>query len=267
MSAGSDRSQLAAAFDRAAPSYDAMVGLSPGYHDQLRGAGQALADGVLGAARPGPANPNPAEGPAPVRLLDLGCGSGASTRALVAAVDAQLTGGGPARRPGAALRLVGVDASAGMLSQARSKAWPPGVEFVRDDALRHLHGLPDRSVDGVLAAYLVRNVDDRDALLEQVHRVLRPGGVLVVHDYSVAGSRRAEVVWAVVCHAVIIPLAYLKRSDTGLHRYLYRSVRQFDSVPRLVARLTQAGFLDVTHRSYRGWQDGLVHTVTARRPA
>lgn len=241
---------LADAFDRAAPSYDAMVALSPGYHDQLDGAATALM-GALGPGQ-GPA-------PAPTRLLDLGCGSGASTRALVRAwARGRL---GPAT-----LEVTGVDASPGMLGQARGKQWPAGVRFVEQDAVGYLRQQPDASVDGVLAAYLLRNVPDREALMKELARVLAPGAPLVVHDYSVAGSRVAQGIWAVVCHAVIIPLARLKRSDVPLHRYLYVSVRDFDSVQQICERMQMVGLVDVRHRTYAGWQSGMVHTVLGVAP-
>ena len=135
------------------------------------------------------------------------------------------------------------------------------------DAVAYLESLPSGSVDGVLAAYLLRNVPDRARLVTEVARVLRPGGAFVVHDYSVAGSVRAKAVWAAVCHAVIIPLAVVKRSDVPLHRYLYTSVRDFDSVGRICERLLSAGLVDVRHRSYGGWQQGLVHTVAGSAPS
>lgn len=238
---------LADAFDRAAPTYDAMVALSPGYHDQLRTAAEALVDRLPRAA-----------GGRPVEVLDLGCGSGASTRAVL---DAWSRAGGRAD----ALRLTGVDASAGMVEQARAKPWPGSVELVVEDAVTHLRALPDASVDGVLGAYLLRNVPDRAELVTEVARVLRPGGAFVVHDYSVAGSVRARATWAAVCHGIIIPLAVVKRSDVPLHRYLYTSVRDFDSVEQVCARLQSAGLVDVRHRSYPGWQDGVVHTVAGTR--
>ncbi len=71
---------------------------------------------------------------------------------------------------------------------------------------------------------------DRAELVTEVARVLAPGAPFVVHDYSVAATCAPRVVWAAVCHGIIIPLAAVKRSDVPLHRYLYTSVRDFDSV-------------------------------------
>lgn len=241
---------LADAFDRAAPTYDAMVALSPGYHDQLRTAADALVDRL----------PPPEPGTDSLVVLDLGCGSGASTRAVL---DSWAAAGGHSD----AITVQGVDASEGMVAQARSKPWPRSVELVVSDAVTHLRGLEDACVDGVLAAYLLRNVPDRDSLVKEMARVLRPGGAVVVHDYSVAGSARATATWAAVCHGLIIPLAVLKGSDVPLHRYLYTSVRDFDSVGTICDRLQGAGLVDVRHRSYGGWQRGLVHTVAGSSPS
>ncbi|PKW27813.1 class I SAM-dependent methyltransferase [Phycicoccus duodecadis] len=238
---------LADAFDRAAPTYDAMVALSPGYHDQLRTAAEALV-----ARMP--------SGAGSARVLDLGCGSGASTQALL---DAWAAAG----RSPAGLSATGVDASEGMVAQARAKAWRPGVELVVADAVAYLREQPDASVDGVLGAYLLRNVPDRGALVAEVARVLRPGGAFVIHDYSVAGSAVAQAIWAAVCHGIIIPLAVVKRSDVPLHRYLYTSVRDFDSVARICRRLQEVGLVDVRHRTYPGWQSGVVHTVVGSSPS
>ena len=99
---------LADAFDRAAPTYDAMVALSPGYHDQLRTAAEALVGRMPLAS-----------GGRPAAVLDLGCGSGASTRAVLEAWAA-------AGRDPATLEVTGVDASQGMVDQARAKTWPGG---------------------------------------------------------------------------------------------------------------------------------------------
>lgn len=225
-------------FDAGAPRYDLLVGLNPGYHRHLRRAADALADLV----------------PAASRLVDLGCGSGASTRALVSTF-----------REG--VEIQGVDASAGMLAQARGKTWPRGVSFTQGRA-GELTPLLDAPADGILAAYLFRNVPeaDRDAALADAWAALRPGGALVVLEYSVAGDARAAQVWRAVCEAVILPLATLTGGNHGLYRYLERSVLEFDTVPRFVARLHRVGFVDVESCTVPGWQRGILHVIRARKP-
>ena len=242
-----DDHELASAFDLAAPRYDLMVALNPGYHRELAAAANALADN-LGAS------------PDVVRLLDLGCGSGASTRALVRAFEAE-------RRR---VEIIGVDASVGMLEQARSKTWPGGVRFEHGFAQRLKAGQEilalNEPADGVFAAYLFRNVADRDETLGGVHRLLRPGGTLVVQEYSVVGSLAAQMVWTLVCWLVIMPLSLLTSRRTKLYRYLWRSVRRFDAVQTFVDRLNRVGFSEVEVRTARGWQRGILHTFRARKP-
>jgi ubiquinone/menaquinone biosynthesis C-methylase UbiE len=71
---------VAAAFDEIAPRYDLMVALDPGYHRHLRAAADAMMEWLPGLAL--------ASGGPPVRILDLGCGAAASTRALQRAAQA-----------------------------------------------------------------------------------------------------------------------------------------------------------------------------------
>ncbi len=232
-------------FDDAAPHYDLMVRLNPGYHRHLRMSAQHL--GPPGTRR----TPAAARG---LRLLDLGCGTGASTAALLRAY------------PGAT--VVAVDGSAGMLAAARSKPWPPGVRFVHARAEGLEETLQDQGVapgfDAVMAAYLVRNVTDRDGVLRGVQAVLRPGARLVVHEYSVADSWSARVRWRAVCRGVVVPLAWLVSGDTSLYRYLQRSVLEFDGVHAFEDRLRRAGFVEVRTVPSTGWQRGILHTFVAR---
>jgi ubiquinone/menaquinone biosynthesis C-methylase UbiE len=242
------------AFDEVASSYDLMVALSPGYHEQLRRSADALVD-ALPSRRPTPERP--------LRVLDLGCGSGASTRALE---DALLARG----HDPAALEVVGVDGSEGMLAQARRKAWRTGVTFRQADAEvvspAELLGEAGDPFDGVLAAYLFRNVAGRDRLLGLLREVLAPGGVLAVHEYAVRGDRRAEVVWHLVCWGAIIPLGVLTAPRSGIYRYLWRSVLRFDSVVGFRDAMSAAGYSDVRSRTFGGLQPGVLHTFlgTAR---
>jgi ubiquinone/menaquinone biosynthesis C-methylase UbiE len=228
---GLPRAEVPGAFDGGAAAYDRLVGVNPGYHHHLR----------ISARRLGPA--------AGARVLDAGCGTGASTAALLAvAPDARVTA---------------IDASAAMLARARAKPWPEHVEFVHTpvEELAGVHG----PFDAIFAAYLLRNLADPDAQLKTLHDLLRPGGHIAVHEYSVRDSRRARWVWNAVCGAIVIPAGRLATGDATLYRHLRRSVLAFDGVADLCARLTAAGFTDVRTGTMTGWQRGIVHTVLGTR--
>jgi ubiquinone/menaquinone biosynthesis C-methylase UbiE len=157
-----------------------------------------------------------------------------------------------------------------MLDEAADKVWPAGVRFEHGlaqelGARAEELGLAD-GLDGVLAAYLFRNVTARDEVLADVHRLLVPGGALVVQEYSVAHSRTADLVWSLVCWLVVIPLSWLTSRQTRLYRYLWHSVRGFDAVQVFVDRLYRAGYVDVEVRTAAGWQRGILHTFRARKP-
>lgn len=107
---------------------------------------------------------------APVRngevVIDIGCGSGGSTRAAAAAVGAQG-------------RVIGVDPVAECLAAARERT-PDDlpVEYRRLSGER-LTGVPDRSADGVVLSLVLEQAQDMASLLTEAARVLRPGGRLV----------------------------------------------------------------------------------------
>ncbi|WP_193666197.1 class I SAM-dependent methyltransferase [Nocardioides kribbensis] len=250
---GVDLDAVPDAFDGVASTYDLMVALNPGYHAHLR----ASAD-VLVAALPRDLD-------RPVRLADLGCGSGASTAALEAAL----------RDAGLDYELLGVDGSAGMLAQARRKPWRGAVRFLQGNAETLTpaslapgapSGAPGEGYDGVFAAYLFRNVDARDRLLAQVRDLLVPGGSLVVHEYSVEESRSGRVKWDVVCWGVVVPLGLLTAPRSSIYRYLWRSVVDFDGAERFRSRMVAAGLEQVRSRTFGGWQKDVLHTFHGRRP-
>jgi ubiquinone/menaquinone biosynthesis C-methylase UbiE len=228
---------LAAAFDHAAHSYDTLVAANPGYHAHLRRSARRLC--LPGTGRG-------------LRVLDLGCGTGASTAALAHVLpDADITA---------------VDASAGMLDRARAKPWHGNVRFVCAPA----EALADAGVQGpfdaVFAAYLFRNVADPDALLDIVHDLLAPHGRLAVHEYTLSGRPIHRAVWTAVCRGLVLPVA-TALGDGDLYRHLWRSVVDFDTVDRFTDRVRARGFDRVRALPLPGWQTGITHTVVARRPA
>jgi ubiquinone/menaquinone biosynthesis C-methylase UbiE len=106
------------------------------------------------------------------RVLDLPCGSGASALAAAEAVG----------RGGA---VVAVDLAAGLLELARAKAKAGGlsnVEFVQADM--RATGLADESFDAVICVFGIFFVPDREALMQELWRLVVPGGVLAVTTWG-----------------------------------------------------------------------------------
>jgi ubiquinone/menaquinone biosynthesis C-methylase UbiE len=187
-----------------------------------------------------------------LRLLDAGCGTGASTAALLAAAPQA--------------EIVAVDASKGMLDAAAAKSWPAAVQFVHTPIEELAEAGIEGPFDGIFAAYLLRNLADPDQQLARFRPMLRPGGTLAIHEYSVRDSKVATVIWNAVCWAIIIPLAWIRTRDITLYRHLWRSVNGFDGASAFQNRMAQAGFDDVHADTMPGWQRGIVHTFLATTP-
>ncbi|MFF5724893.1 class I SAM-dependent methyltransferase [[Kitasatospora] papulosa] len=224
---------LARAFDHASLTYDRLTALNPGYRsDLLRSAHRLrLPRGGRG-----------------LRLLDLGCGTGASTRALLRAAPYA--------------RITAVDASAGMLERARAKRWPANVRFLHRSAEELSTTDDDGSYDAVFAAYLFRNVAEPGEVLRAVRALLRPGGRLLVHEYSLSGSPVHRAVWNTLCRGVIVPAGTLT-GDRELYHHLWHSVLAFDTAPAFARRVARAGFPFVRTVPVGGWQSGIVHAFLA----
>lgn len=140
-----------------------------GYPDELRNVPDGSVESFAGVANPfslGPIEPADA-------VLDLGCGAG--TDLLIAA---QMVG-----REGHA---VGVDMTPAMLRRARASADLMGLQNVElHESLIESLPLPDESIDVVISNGVIDLVPDKDAVLSEIDRVLRPGGRLQIADVVV----------------------------------------------------------------------------------
>ena len=228
------RTDVPDAFDQVARRYDLLTALNPGYRKHLAWSARRL------GLEPGS------------RVLDLCCGTGLSTEALVAAIPRT--------------EVVALDASAGMIAVARRKRPGLDVQFVLGDAMAPEEAGVRGPFDGILMAYGIRNVPDPDRCLERLYRLLRPGGSICFHEYSVADSLRARIGWNAVSLGIVIPGGLLVSGSARIYRYLRRSVNEFDGVRRFERRLAAAGFEEIRTEPMDGWQRGIVHSFLARRP-
>jgi arsenite methyltransferase len=121
-------------------------------------------------------------------VLDLGCGAG--TDLLIAAQMTGPTG-----------RVIGVDMTAAMLERARASADEMGMANVElHESLIESLPLDDASVDVVISNGVIDLVPDKDAVLDEIDRVLRPGGRLqladvIVHEEVSEDARKRIDLW------------------------------------------------------------------------
>jgi demethylmenaquinone methyltransferase / 2-methoxy-6-polyprenyl-1,4-benzoquinol methylase len=201
-------------FDRIAPVYDAMNRVMTGGLDR-----RWRRITVEQAVRRGD------------RVLDACCGTG----------DLALA----ARSHGAA-EVVGLDFSARMLERARAKG--PGIEWVQGDVL----ALPfeDASFDSATVGFGIRNVDDLEAGLRELRRVLRPGGRLAILEITTPRGVLAPFyrVW----FDRVVPLLGRVLPGGDAYTYLPASVRRFPPPDELADLLARCGFERVRYRTFAG---------------
>lgn len=159
-------------------------------------------------------------------VLDVCCGTGDVAFALA--------------RSGA--QVTGLDFSEAMLGVARRRGTEGAVTFVQGDALAL--PFPDGSFDCVTIAYGLRNVADVDRGLEELLRVLRPGGRLVVLEFG--KPRNGFVRWAYFQYLRwIVPVfGRLFCGDADTHGYILDSLKRYPGQVLVDERLRARGCRD-----------------------
>jgi demethylmenaquinone methyltransferase/2-methoxy-6-polyprenyl-1,4-benzoquinol methylase len=160
------------------------------------------------------------------RVLDLGTGTGDLALAFL-------------RRADDRGRVVGMDFARPMLERARSKAGGAGaLRLVQADAV----SLPfrDGSFDVVSAAFVVRNIANLPEALAACHRVLRPGGRLVLLEFF----RPDRLSWPLRAYvsAVVPRLGAAVSRNASAYAYLRDSQRSFLSIEEALSLFAKAGF-------------------------
>ncbi len=176
--------------------------------------------------------------PAGSRVLDLACGTGDLLTILA----------------GTGLRPIGMDLSSGMLT-----ANGTGFPLAQADGA-HLP-LVAGSVDGVTCGYALRNFTDLGAVLDELGRVVRPGGrisLLEVAEPEGGLLRTGHRIWF---HRAV-PLIGALVSDADAYRYLPKSTAYLPATGELRSMLLVSGFATVNRRPLSG---GLSQLLTATR--
>jgi demethylmenaquinone methyltransferase / 2-methoxy-6-polyprenyl-1,4-benzoquinol methylase len=219
-------------FEHIAPRYDAFTRLfSFGMDARWKRELMTWFDARAPQGRQGP------QGPQGCDVLDVACGTG--DLALAAA----------ALRPAAKVR--GVDAAAGMIALAEQRvtgADTGRVHFATGDLTRLALG--DASVDVVLAGYALRNVPRYEDGLAELHRVLRPGGVLLTLDFYRPVLPLWRELFLGYLHVSGSVVGWWWHRSPVIYNYIAHSIRHFTTADAFSVSLQQAGFAPGRRRDY-----------------
>lgn len=175
------------------------------------------------------------------RVIDLACGTGDI------ALQAAARGG----------NVIGVDITARMVELARAKAkrarheglWPIPRFLIGDMAAVPF---PDASVDVVTTGYGLRNVPVLEQALDEITRILKPGGRLVALDFnrpSVGLVRNAYLAYLTLVGSA---LGWLLHGDPDTYRYIPESIRRYPGAAGVAALLGTRGYKTVKVRRLLG---------------
>jgi demethylmenaquinone methyltransferase / 2-methoxy-6-polyprenyl-1,4-benzoquinol methylase len=180
-------------------------------------------------------------------VLDLAAGTGTSARAFTAA----------------GARCVACDFSEGMLRVGAGRREPEAgrIGFVAGDAL----DLPfaDATFDVITISFGLRNVADPDVALAEMRRVTKPGGRLVICEFSHLPARPLDSAYQRYLAAALPAVARRLSPVHGAYAYLAESIRQWPAQAELAARIKAAGWSAVR---WRNLTFGVVAVHVGRRP-
>lgn len=171
----------------------------------------------------------------PSKVLDIACGTGDFTIALAQA-------GVP--------EVMGVDISEGMLEVGRQKVAALGlnIEMKVDDS--ESLSLADDSVDAVSVAFGVRNFEHLQLGLNEIHRVIRPGGQVCVVELSVPSNPILLFGYKLYFLHVLPFFGGLVSGNRKAYKYLPVSVLNFPKPDAFCGMLREAGFKQVEAKAF-----------------
>lgn len=177
-------------------------------------------------------------------VLDLAAGTGTSSEPFDAA----------------GVRVVPCDFSVGMLEVGKARR--ADLAFTAGDATR----LPfaDASFDAVTISFGLRNVVDTVGALAEMLRVARPGGRLVVTEFSTPTEPLFATVYSTYLMRALPAVARAVARDPEAYVYLAESIARWPDQHGLAALVARAGWSDVAFRNLSG---GIVALHRATRPA
>ena len=146
--------------------------------------------------------------------------------------------------------LIGTDISEGMMNVGREKVKAAGLEsrisFAKEDCTALT--FPDKRFDAITVAFGVRNFEDLDKGLREIHRVLDDNGKLVILELSEPDWFPMKQLYAIYSKVVIPTLGKLLSKDQSAYTYLPQSIKAFPQGEIMTDIIRKAGFSQVNFK-------------------
>jgi demethylmenaquinone methyltransferase/2-methoxy-6-polyprenyl-1,4-benzoquinol methylase len=175
------------------------------------------------------------------RVVDVACGTGDLTLAYLRRL--KKIAGNAALLEG---QLVGIDYTFEMLPIARTKS--TNVTWLNGDAQRL--PLADHTADVVSIAFGIRNVADPARAIGEFYRVLRPGGRLIILEFSLPSNPILRAFYNLYFRKVLPRTAtWISGDKSGAYKYLPESVNTFIGREQMSGMMAAAGFSQITQHA------------------
>ena len=172
----------------------------------------------------------------PLNILDVACGTGDFTIEI-------------AQKAPAGSKITGIDLSEGMMKIGREKIKAAGVDATMVQGDCEALSYNDFSFHRISVGFGVRNFENLEAGLKEMHRVLTPAGKLVILELSVPSNPIIRWCYKLYFLKILPTIGGWISGDRGAYEYLPASVLRFPAPDKFVGMLYQAGFSKVEHRS------------------
>ena len=155
---------------------------------------------------------------------------------------------------GADGKVILADINAAMLSVGRDRLIDKGalsnIDVVQADA--QFLPFEDNSIDCITIAFGLRNVTDKAKALRSMHRVLKPGGRVLVLEFSKPTSLLLSKVYDAYSFSALPAMGKLITDDADSYRYLAESIRKHPDQESLLEMVEDAGFVDCRYHNMTG---------------
>lgn len=202
----------------------------------------------------------------PSTLLDLCCGTGDIAFRYLKHKKNQNKFGIWKETDEASCQVFMIDFCKEMLQCAQVKADQGNfqnysMQFIRGDAQKI--PLPNESIECTVIAYGIRNVLERDRCLQEVYRVLKPGGILGILELTTPNHPFMKFFHGIYLNHMLPFMGKLVTSDEMAYRYLSKSISNFIKPEDLVKLMQGVGFKHCWKRSLSG---GIATIVCGQKP-